>query len=57
MRVHSTLSAAAFLANVCLAQFTGQRVLSYNATASNLDINNLGGSTLVSYAYSESLLM
>ncbi|KAH8812563.1 hypothetical protein F5884DRAFT_898825 [Xylogone sp. PMI_703] len=44
-------SAFALFASGCAAQFSGMRVLSYNATASNLDINDLGGSTLVSYAY------
>lgn len=51
MRLHAIIPAAALLASQCLAQFTGQQILSYNATASNLNINDLGGSQLVSYAY------
>ena len=53
MRLYAIILQAALLARQCLAQFNGLRVLSVNVTASGLDINNLGGSALVSYAYSK----
>lgn len=55
MHFRSILPAIPLLFGSGAAQFTGQRLLSFNATATGLDISDLGGSNVVSYAYSTAL--
>jgi hypothetical protein len=53
MRSSTVLSAVALFGCECAAQWNGVRTLAFNAVASNININDVGGSQLVSYANGE----